>query len=467
MKNKPFNKVSFKKVDDLVFGRALRPVALRSGMVIGGGTVYPEINFTLPSMLIDQSTMPEVRRQYREMTAGVLERARQLFVAGVVVEIELLPPLTFNPDWGEEVIREVKDVMEEYQGRHNLPSALRLTPVDIREGDVEHMWRGAKWDTLLEVFRRAGKAGADLLAIESVGGKNLHDDAVMYGDIRKALFALGVVGARDMAHLWSAIAQTAADTNAIPSGDTACGFANTAMVLADRGYVPKVFAAVVRAMSGVRSLVAYEQGAQGPHKDCGYEGVYVKAITGTPISMEGKTSACAHLSPVGNIAAAMADLWSNESVENVKLLGGMAPTIYLEQLAYDCRLMNQALADGQELVLRNLFVESDSRYDPQAYVLRPEAVLEVSQAIVQGKTHFEQTLNAGRRALALLKEAYQAGRLRLAAREQTYLDTLDAELETVSDEEELTHEMVNGNTTEKFHPEKYNLQRTSQAASGI
>ncbi len=467
MKNKRFNKVSYNNVDDLVFGKALRPVALRSGMVIGGGTVYPEINFTLPSMLIDASTMPEVRRQYREMTSGVLDRARQLFVSGVVVEIELLPPLTFNPLWGEEVIREVKDVMEEYQAKHSLPSALRLTPVDIREGDVEHMWRGAKWDTLLEVFRRAGNAGSDLLAIESVGGKNLHDDAVMYGDIRKSLFALGVVGARDMANLWHAVSQVAAETDAISSGDTACGFANTAMVLADRGYVPKVFAAVVRAMSGVRSLVAYEQGAQGPHKDCGYEGVYVKAITGTPISMEGKSSACAHLSPVGNIASALADLWSNESVENVKLLGGMAPTIYLEQLAYDCRLMNQASQDGQALVLRNLFVESDSRFDPQAYVLRPDAVLTVSQAIVEGRTHFEQTLNAGRAALSVLKEAYQNGKLQLTARERTYLDTLDADLETVPSEEELTHEMVTANTTEKFHPEKYDLRRTSRAASGI
>ena len=97
------------------------------------------------------------------------------------------------------------------------------------------------------------------------------------------------------------------------------------MVLANKGYIPKVFAAVVRVISSVRSMIAIEEGAKGPHKDCGYEGVYVKAITGIPISAEGKSSACAHLSPVGNIAACVADLWSNESVQNVKLLGGRLP----------------------------------------------------------------------------------------------------------------------------------------------
>ena len=105
-------------------------------------------------------------------------------------------------------------------------------------------------------------------------------------------------------------------------------------------YFTKVFAAIVRVISVVRSIVAMEEGAIGPDKDCGYEGPFIKAITGIPISMEGKTAACAHLSPLGNIASACADLWSNESVQNIKLLSGMAPVAYLEQLEYDVRLKN-------------------------------------------------------------------------------------------------------------------------------
>jgi methanol--5-hydroxybenzimidazolylcobamide Co-methyltransferase len=105
---------------------------------------------------------------------------------------------------------------------------------------------------------------------------------------------------------------------------------------------------------------------------------------GVPISMEGRSAAWAHLSPVGNIAQAVCDCWSNESVQNVRLLSGPAPTVSLEQLAYDCRLMNTALAKGQGEArqLRDWLVESDAALDPQAYVLRPDVVSRLSQRIV-------------------------------------------------------------------------------------
>jgi methanol--5-hydroxybenzimidazolylcobamide Co-methyltransferase len=118
----------------------------------------------------------------------------------------------------------------------------------------------------------------------------------------------------------------------VSGGDSACGFANTAMQLAHQKMLPEVLAAVVRAMSAVRSLAAFEQGAVGPSKDCAYEGPVIKAITGCPISMEGKSASCAHFSPLGNIAAAMCDLWSNESVQNVRLLSGNAPEVFTELL---------------------------------------------------------------------------------------------------------------------------------------
>ena len=103
-----------------------------------------------------------------------------------------------------------------------------------------------------------------------------------------------------------------------------------------------------------------------------------------PMAMEGKTAACAHLSPVGNIAAAACDTWSNESVQNLKLLGGMAPTCYVEQLIYDCRLMNQALADGRQaaLLYQKWMVNSDASRDPQAWVLSPESAIAIAQSIV-------------------------------------------------------------------------------------
>ena len=144
--------------------------------------------------------------------------------------------------------------------------------------------------------------------------------------------------------------------------------------------IPRVFAAVVRAVSAVRTLVGYECGCVGPGKDCGYENPILKAITGFPMAMEGKTAACAHLSPLGNIAAATCDTWSNESVQNIKLLGGMAPTCYVEQLIYDCRLMNRRLptAGTRALLYRKWMVASDAALDPQAYILTPANAIEIA-----------------------------------------------------------------------------------------
>jgi methanol---5-hydroxybenzimidazolylcobamide Co-methyltransferase len=131
----------------------------------------------------------------------------------------------------------------------------------------------------------------------------------------------------DVAWLWDNISSICSrgDRTVAPGGDTARGFANTAMQLAHQKMLPEVLAAVVRAMSAARSLVAFEHGAIGPSKDCAYEGPVIKAITGCPIAMEGKSATCAHFSPRGNIASAMCDLWSNESVQNVRLLSGNAP----------------------------------------------------------------------------------------------------------------------------------------------
>ena len=75
-------------------------------------------------------------------------------------------------------------MIKDYSAKFRLKAAVRLTPVDVREGpELEHMWHGRHWDLVLEVFERCAAAGADFLAIESVGGKEVHDDAIMYGDI--------------------------------------------------------------------------------------------------------------------------------------------------------------------------------------------------------------------------------------------------------------------------------------------
>lgn len=446
---------------ELRFGVCPHPLTTRHGLTLGGGVVYPELNFTLPPMFVDETTMPEVRQQYRQIITGALQRAVELEAPGLVVEFETLPPMTEHPAWAIELAKILLEAMEAAHDRHGLQSALRITPNDTREMvRPPRMRSGPFWEAMLATFDGCAAAGAELLSIESVGGKEVHDEALMQGDIRAVIFALCVLGVRDMRFLWTELDQIARRHDAHCAGDTACGFGNTAMVLAEQKMIPRVFAAVVRAVSAVRTLVGYECGAVGPGKDCGYENPILKAITGYPMAMEGRTAACAHSSPLGNIAAATCDTWSNESVQNIKLLGGMAPTCYVEQLIYDCRLMNQALADGPDaaLLYRRWLVESDAGLDPQAWVLTPENVVAIAQAIVQAPTPLAAGRDAALTALHGLRTAHSAGRLKIPSRELSWLDRMEKTVETIpSQESGFIGEMMGCVDTTRFVPADYDL----------
>lgn len=446
---------------DLIFGLAPHPVTTRSGMVIGGGTVYPELNFTLPPMNIDAGTLPEVRRHYEQIIQGALGRAAQLEAPGVVIEFETLPPMTEHPPWGLEITKILVEGMQEEATRSGLKTVLRMTPNDNREFERPPlMRRGRYWEAMLELFDNAAAAGAELLSIESVGGKELHDDALVNGDLAASIFSLCILGERDMRFLWTHLREIADRHGVKCAGDTACGFGNTAMVLAEQKMIPRVFAAVVRAVSAVRSLVAYECGAVGPGKDCGYENPILKAITGCPMAMEGKTSACAHLSPMGNLAAACCDTWSNESVQNIKLLGGMAPTCYLEQLVYDCRLMNRTRVEGTDSarMLQRWFVESDMALDPQAFIIAPEPAIELARVIVEADSHYHAGVGVARKAIELMRTAQAEGRLHIPENELVWLDTMSDALDDLPESEEqfITEQLALAEAG-RFLPAEYGL----------
>ena len=164
--------------------------------------------------------------------------------------------MTQHPQWGVEIAKLLLDAMEEASAKHGLASAFRMTPNDTREFDRPPAMRsGAHWENMLELFEDTAGAGAELLSIESVGGKEVGDDALMLCDLPQIIFALCVMGVRDMDFLWRTLQDIADRTDARCAGDSACGFANTAMVLAEQRMIPSVFAAVVRAISAVRSLV--------------------------------------------------------------------------------------------------------------------------------------------------------------------------------------------------------------------
>ena len=431
-----FNKLAITSADDLVFGECPNPLTTRDGLVIGGGLVLPELNFTLPPMSLEDNNWPEVRRQYKEMIDTSLRRAAELHAPGVQIEFETLPPMTQRPEWGLEICQILLDGMQEARDKHGLKSVLRMTPNDNREMTRPPRMRdGRDWETMLELFDRSAAAGAELLSIESTGGKELHDEALLNGDIAQSLFALCILGVRDMRFVWSHIAAIAERHGVVAAGDTACAFGNTAMALAEQGMISRVFASVVRPVTAVRSLAAYEVGAVGPGKDCGYENPILKAITGFPMAMEGKSSACAHHSAMGNVSAAMCDLWSNESVTNVKLLSSKAPVVSMEQLIYDCRLMNEARRHGRgaALQLRDWLSDSDSAHDPQAYVLTPEATMRFARKLVGASDPYQAGRAIAQEAVDMMREGVKEARLNLRPADARYLDLIDGQLEELPD----------------------------------
>jgi methanol---5-hydroxybenzimidazolylcobamide Co-methyltransferase len=436
---KTFKTLAIPDPQQLMFGRTPNPMTCGFGLTLGNGQVFPELNFTLPTMALEQKNWPAVVAQYEEIGSIIERAAARLKPPGLMAEFELLPPMTEHPSWGAELTSVLLKHLDQLHKDTGIPCALRVTPTDIRDVTKPPELRSGKpLELLLQSFEQCAAAGAHVLSIESVGGKEVHDEALLYGDIEGVIFALGVLASRDMEFLWERIVATCSKHKVVPGGDSACGFANTAMQLAGQGMLPEVLASVVRAASSVRSLVAYECGAYGPSKDCAYEGPVIKAITGAPIAMEGKSASCAHFSPVGNVAAAMCDLWSNESVQNVRLLSGPAPEAYFELLVYDCRLFNQALETKTENVYQNLLVSSDIHLSPHAYVLSPQSTSRIASAIVRETGHYAQTLAAAREAATLLREGVQHKELQLNSRETEWLERITRELNALpSDEQQM------------------------------
>lgn len=162
--------------------------------------------------------------------------------------------------------------------------------------------------------------------------------------------------------------------------------------------------------------------------------------------MEGKSSACAHLSHIGNIASASCDLWSNESIQNVHLLSGDAPVVSMEQLIYDCRLMNQSIKDGSagQKKLQEWLVKSDIAFDPQAFVLNPQFAVDLAKVLSLDMDPLTMTIKAMDFALKAIENAYNCGDLNIVDTELPWIDRIAAELAVISTDKSELIEQVKG-----------------------
>jgi methanol--5-hydroxybenzimidazolylcobamide Co-methyltransferase len=413
-------------LEEIKYGFSKFPLKYGINLEIGRGKVVPEIKY-FPRI------KESLKEEYTNITKEILNRAVDLGVKDLQLETELTYVETGDPKLAGEIVRIQKDIMENYAKEYNINLGLRVTVADMRDfRKVKHDEEG--FSKMLETFEEVSKNGADVLSIESEGGKELFNYAIIRQDILGIVTSLGLLSALDMKRLWKEIVKIAKRNNVIAGGDSACAFGNTAMRLAGgikSNTIPHTLAAVVRSMSASRSLVAYEEGAVGPVKDCAYENVIIKAITGYPMSMEGKSSAVAHSSLVGNIAAATCDLWSNEQVENVRLFGGYGPEVFLEILYYDTKLMNKAIESGNQDCLKEILIESDKYSDPQAYVLSPDIALEIGKTIVSEEDTLLRTIFAGVRLVELMMKEEK---LKLNRSEKRFLEIMKNKLEEISKE---------------------------------
>jgi len=431
-----YTKMAYASADDMIFGKAVKPVKAGLGLEIGAGYTTPEVNYA-PRPEAGASR-EKLIKEYEKITTDTMARMVQIGAPSVVLETEHVQQMTNNPEWGGAVAHAQKAIMEDYHDEYGIKCALRHTPGDIRE-ERDFLKLKDKYPILMESFEQCAENGADMLSVESMGGKEVFDHAILRNDMAGILYGIGCLGSIDMEYVWQGVANIAKKTGTVAAGDTDCAQANTAMFIAG-GLLDKnlahTLAIIARAISAPRSLVAYECGATGPGKDCGYENTIVKAISGVPIAQEGKTSTCAHSDVMGNLVMQCCDLWSNESVEYHGEFGGTTVQCWGESLAYDCSLMNVALDSGNEKILRDMFVASDMYRDPQGFVLAYPHAYRVGQAIAKdGKDIYLRAKNAAVECINIVEEGAR-GKLELSRFEAKALADAKEAFEGMTDDQD-------------------------------
>lgn len=382
MARQKLTKMAYGSGEEMMFGTAKKPVKTKRGIEIGGGFVHPEVvPHPRPG---SEKTMKTLLREYERANGDALERMVIVGHPTLQIENEHIYQMTHNPKWGGEIAAQTAKQMDDYLQKYGLKAAYRSTIADLRKPDMHHMRESDYTHDVIESFKECAKF-ADIVSIESMGGKEIFDHAIIRNDIQGILFGIGVLGAIDMEWMWNQIVDIAKKNSCIAGGDTNCSCANTAMFMAGgmtSKDVPHVIAALSRAIAASRTLVAYECGATGPTKDCAYEDPIIKAMAGVPIATEGKTSACAHSDLCGNLIMAVCDLWSNEAVEYHDMFGASTTSVFAEILGYDCAQLNTAINLGYQQQMKEILVNSDMYRDSHSLILAPNNAWEVGNAIV-------------------------------------------------------------------------------------
>ncbi len=438
-----FTKMAYDNADDMLFGHAKKPVSYGLGIKVGAGRVIPEINYA-PRPGTEKSVERITKEYVDYISKDAINRAITLGFPDLQLETEWVAQMATVPGMGASVVAGQKAITEKMHDEYGINLAVRHTIPDQREAEEGlRVGMDSKFgypEKFIEACEIACENGADVLSVESVGGKEFADYAVTHGDITAFLFGVGYLGSIDMEHIWTQMVDIAKKNKVIAGGDTNCSGANVSMFMAGGmldNDVQKTFSAVTRCISAARTMVAEEVGATGPDKDCGYEGVIVKSITGMPAAQEGKNCQCAHADIQGNLMAQCCDLWSNESVEYHPEFGGASVACWLGPLGYECSLMNTAIATGNAKTLRDLYMASDRTRGPEGYVLAYDNAWKVGKAIVEnGDNYYLRAKAAGLTGAKIIREGYDKKELILTKKQLDVLDAIIKELSALPDDED-------------------------------
>jgi len=460
-----YTSMAYKDADELVFGHAQQPVSYGFGIKIGAGYVIPEINYApRPGAEKDSE---KLRREYVDyISKDILNRAVTAGFPNVQLETEWVSQMN-QEKLSAPVVEGQKAICEKYHEEYGVNCAVRHTIPDQREADegLKPGMGGRSYpEKLFECAEIACENGADNLSCETVGGKEFADYAVTNGDITAFLFGVGYLGSLDMTYVWQEFADIAKKNKAVAGGDTNCSGANVSMFMAG-GFldndVQKTFSAVTRCISAARTLAAWESGAVGPDKDCGYEGIICKAIAGKPTAQEGKNCQCAHCDLQGNLIAQACDLWSNESVEYHPEFGGTSVQCWLGSIGYEAALMNTAIQLGQEKTLRDLYMYADRTRGPEGYVLAYDNAYKVGQAIAEnGNDLYLRAKSAGLTGAKIIMNGYETKELALTNKQLDTLKSIIKTLEGLTDETDKIVEFCGKeykDSVPNYNPKNYDL----------
>ncbi|KXB07591.1 methanol-5-hydroxybenzimidazolylcobamide methyltransferase [candidate division MSBL1 archaeon SCGC-AAA382A20] len=462
-----YTEMAYDSPEEMVFGEAKEPVSYGYGDAInvGGGSVVPVLKCApRPG---SEERPDKLTREYERIAKTTLDRVTTLGFPAVEIETEWIFQMGNSP--GEFAVGPVSrqdELCEEYNEEYGLSTATCHTCPDMRESelglrpgmDKTHFYP----EKTISSFETAAENGADVLKVESMGGMEVADYGIQRQDIKAFLFGIGYLGSIDMEWLWSQIVDIAEKNDVVAGGDTNCPAANTAMFIAG-GYldtdVARTFSAITRAICAGRTLVAWEQGATGPDKDCGYEGPICKSIAGKPTAQEGKDCSVAHADLMGNLTLQVADMWTNESAEFHEEFSGWSSGTWIEAVGYETSLMNTAKQLGMDKELRDMYMSTDRFRSPEGYIIAYDNAYKIGEAIAEyGDSYYLRAKNAAITAAELIEEGAENG-LQLSKHEQDTLNDVITDLRALPDEEDKFVEecLEEYADVPKFDPKNYDL----------